>query len=172
VGSTFVATLPRSLVAVKRSSSSTTTRLNIKLARKVLRERPGYEVHSAGDATTAFAQLELVRPRLIIMDLRLPGMDGFELAQKIQARPALQPHPIIAMTASGFADDEQRARLAGCDDYMEAVRDRTLDLHDRALRELDQPIETRETSGCSACTAASIHFTGRRDPSPRSRARA
>jgi two-component system cell cycle response regulator DivK len=91
--------------------------LNVKLARKVL-ENAGYEVHSAGDAMTTFAQLELVRPRLIIMDLRLPGMDGFELAQKIKQDPRYGDIPIVAMTASDFADDERRARLAGCDDYI------------------------------------------------------
>jgi len=91
--------------------------LNVKLARAVL-ENAGYEVHSAGDATTAFAQLELVRPRLIIMDLKLPGMDGFELARAIKDDPRYNDIPIIAMTASGLTRDEQRARLAGCDDYV------------------------------------------------------
>jgi two-component system cell cycle response regulator DivK len=91
--------------------------LNLKLARAVL-VNAGYEVHCAGDATTAFAQLELVRPHLIVMDLRLPGMDGFELAHKIKHDARYSDIPIIAMTASGFASDEQRARLAGCDDYI------------------------------------------------------
>jgi len=91
--------------------------LNVKLARAVL-ENAGYEVHSAGDATTAFAQLELVRPRLIIMDLNLPGMDGFELARKIKHDARYSDIPIIAMTASDLARDEEEARLAGCDDYI------------------------------------------------------
>lgn len=91
--------------------------LNVKLARAVL-ENAGYEVHTAGDATTAFAQLELLRPRLIIMDLKLPGMDGFELAHRIKHDARYSDIPIIAMTASGLARDEERARLAGCDDFI------------------------------------------------------
>jgi two-component system cell cycle response regulator DivK len=91
--------------------------LNVKLARAVL-VNAGYKVHSAGDAAAAFAQLARVRPRLIIMDLKLPGMDGFELAHKIKHDPRYSDIPIIAMTASGLTHDEQRARLAGCDDYI------------------------------------------------------
>jgi two-component system cell cycle response regulator DivK len=91
--------------------------LNIKLARAVL-AHAGYEVHSAADAATAFAQLEVARPQLIIMDLMLPDMDGCELARKIKHDARYSDIPIIAMTASDLADDEERARLAGCDDYI------------------------------------------------------
>jgi two-component system, cell cycle response regulator DivK len=91
--------------------------LNVKLARAVL-QNAGYKVLSAGDATTALALLERVRPRLIIMDLKLPGMDGFELAHKIRHDPRYSDIPIIAMTASDLVRDEERARLAGCDDYI------------------------------------------------------
>jgi len=91
--------------------------MNVRLARAVL-ETAGYEVQSAGDSTSAFAQLERLRPRLIILDLKLPGMDGFELAHKIKHDARYSDIPIIAMTASGLVRDEERARLAGCDDFI------------------------------------------------------
>lgn len=82
--------------------------LNVKLARAVL-VHAGYEVHTACDATTALAQLEIVRPRLIILDLMLPGIDGFELARRIKLDARFSAIPIIAMTASGLGRDEERA---------------------------------------------------------------
>jgi CheY-like chemotaxis protein len=92
--------------------------LNVKLARAVL-VLAGYEVRSACDATTMFAQLEAALPHLIIMDLMLPDIDGFELARQLKRDPRFADIPIIAMTASGLLQDEERARLVGCDGFLE-----------------------------------------------------
>ena len=91
--------------------------LNIKLARTVL-VKAGYVVHIASDAPTTLAQLELVVPQLIILDLLLPDIDGFELARQLKDDVRYRDIPIIAMTASGLVRDEERARLAGCEAYL------------------------------------------------------
>ena len=91
--------------------------LNVKLARTVL-VHAGYVVFDAYDALSALKQLEEVHPRIIIMDLLLPGMDGFELARLLKHDARYRDIPIIAMTASGLARDEERARLVGCESYM------------------------------------------------------
>jgi CheY-like chemotaxis protein len=91
--------------------------LNVKLARSVL-VHAGYTVYDAYDALSALKQLEVVLPRLIIMDLLLPGMDGFELARLLKHDERYRTIPIIAMTASGLARDEERARLVGCESYL------------------------------------------------------
>ena len=56
-------------------------------------------------------------PDLILMDLSLPVMDGWEATRQIKADPATQSIPVIALTAHAMAGDEQKAREAGCDDY-------------------------------------------------------
>ncbi len=75
-------------------------------------------MRTAADAAAAFASLAEVRPRLILMDLQLPGMDGLELTRRIKADPATADIPIIAVTAFAMAGDEERARAAGCDGYV------------------------------------------------------
>jgi two-component system cell cycle response regulator DivK len=56
-------------------------------------------------------------PDLILMDLSLPVMDGWEATRRIKANAATQSIPVIALTAHAMAGDEQKAREAGCDDY-------------------------------------------------------
>lgn len=91
--------------------------VNIKLARAVL-VRAGYVVHVAADAHAALASLEHLPPQLIITDLELPGVSGFELVARLKRDERYRRIPVIAMTASGLPDDEVRARGAGCDAYL------------------------------------------------------
>jgi len=93
------------------------TPANLRLAEFLL-VRAGFDVRTAQDAADAWAQIEAARPALVLMDLQLPGVDGFTLTGQIKARPDLHWIPIIAMTAYAMAGDEARAREAGCDGYI------------------------------------------------------
>jgi len=90
---------------------------NLKLARVVL-ERAGYEIRTAADAEEALAALDVFRPRLILMDLQMPGMDGFELTRRLKADPARSGIVVVALTAYAMRGDEEKAREAGCDGYL------------------------------------------------------
>ena len=90
---------------------------NLKLAR-VLLSGEGYEVRTAGDAEQALELLESFRPRLILMDLQLPGMDGLELTRRLKADPTRRDIAVIALTAYAMTGDEEKARAAGCDGYV------------------------------------------------------
>lgn len=99
--------------------------VNLKLARVIL-EASGYEVHTAGDAEQALQALQQFRPRLILMDLQLPGMDGLELTRRLKADPATADIPVVALTAYAMVGDAERARAAGCDDYITKPLERKL----------------------------------------------
>jgi len=90
---------------------------NLRLARLLLAGE-GYEVRTAGDAVEALAVLETFRPRLIVMDLQMPGMDGFDLTRRLKANPATREIVILALTAYAMRGDEEKARAAGCDAYV------------------------------------------------------
>jgi len=90
---------------------------NLKLAR-VLLTGEGYEVRTAADAEEALSVLKGFSPRLILMDLQMPGMDGFELTRRLKADPATRGIVILALTAYAMKGDEERARAAGCDGYV------------------------------------------------------
>lgn len=78
----------------------------------------GYDVRSAADAREALAILDAFEPRLIMMDIQLPGMDGLELTRNLKADPRKRHILIIALTAYAMKGDEERARQAGCDGYV------------------------------------------------------
>jgi two-component system cell cycle response regulator DivK len=90
---------------------------NLKLA-KVILATEGYEVQTAIDAEDALRILDWFTPRLILMDLQLPRMDGLELARRLKADPARREIIIIALTAYAMKGDDQKAFTAGCDGYM------------------------------------------------------
>jgi CheY-like chemotaxis protein len=90
---------------------------NLKLAR-VLLASEGYEVRTAADAEEALAVLKAFRPRLILMDIQLPGMDGLELTRRLKADPAMRGIVILGLTAYAMKGDEERILAAGCDGYV------------------------------------------------------
>jgi CheY-like chemotaxis protein len=90
---------------------------NLKLAR-VLLAAEGYEVRTAEDAAQALAVLRDFHPRLILMDIQLPGMDGLALTRRLKADPATRDILIIALTAYAMKGDDERAMAAGCDGYV------------------------------------------------------
>jgi len=80
-------------------------------------ERKGFEVVIAVDGQAGIDIASSATPDIILMDLSLPVIDGWEATRKIKADPATQPIPVIALTAHAMAGDEQKALEAGCDDY-------------------------------------------------------
>jgi two-component system cell cycle response regulator DivK len=91
--------------------------LNLKLAR-VLLSGEGYEVRTACDAEEALAVLRQFQPRLILMDIQLPGMDGLALTRKLKAEPATRDVVVVGLTAYAMKGDRERALAAGCDGYI------------------------------------------------------
>jgi CheY-like chemotaxis protein len=108
---------------------------NMKLVSFLLSHR-GYAVLSAASAAEALRILQTSRPRLILMDLQMPGIDGFELTRRLKADPATRDIAIVAVTAYAMQGDEARARAAGCDGY------------------LTKPIDTRALPGLVAAYLA------------------
>jgi len=90
---------------------------NAKLAR-VLLAAEGYEVRTASDAREALAILETFDPRVILMDIQMPGMDGLELTARLKQDPRRAGTAIIALTAYAMKGDRERVLAAGCDDYV------------------------------------------------------
>jgi CheY-like chemotaxis protein len=80
-------------------------------------ERKGFEVVIAVDGQAGIDMASSSNPDLILMDLSLPVIDGWEATRQIKANPATQSTPIIALTAHAMAGDEHKALEAGCDDY-------------------------------------------------------
>jgi CheY-like chemotaxis protein len=99
--------------------------MNLTLLQAMLTAR-GYAVRTAGGGQEALVTLEQTRPRLILMDLQMPGIDGFELTRRLKADITMREIPIIAVTAFAMSGDEARARAAGCDDYVSKPIDRRL----------------------------------------------
>jgi len=85
------------------------------LARRL--QRRGYDVIMAVDGQQGIAMAQSELPDLILMDLNLPDVDGWEATQILKRTPKTQAIPIMAMTAHAIAGDQERALQAGCDDY-------------------------------------------------------
>jgi two-component system cell cycle response regulator DivK len=90
---------------------------NRRIVVKVL-SMEGYETLEAADGRSALAVARREHPDLIIMDLAIPGMDGWEASRRLKADPQTADIPIIALTAFAMRGDEERAREAGCDGYL------------------------------------------------------
>jgi CheY-like chemotaxis protein len=103
--------------------------LNLKLARLLLGTE-GYQVRTAEHAPAALAALEAFHPRMILMDIQLPGMDGLELTRLLRADPVYDDVIILAVSAFAMRADVERARDAGCNDFV------TKPLDTRSLPEL------------------------------------
>jgi CheY-like chemotaxis protein len=85
------------------------------LSRRLLRR--GFEVVMAVDGGQAVTMAEGERPDLILMDMSLPVMDGWEATRRVKAAEATGHIPIIALTAHAMSGDREKALGAGCDDY-------------------------------------------------------
>jgi CheY-like chemotaxis protein len=80
-------------------------------------ERRGYRVFVAVDGKQGLEMASSESPDLILMDMSLPEMDGWEAARRLKTDPSLSRIPLIALTAHAMAGDREKAMRAGCDDY-------------------------------------------------------
>jgi CheY-like chemotaxis protein len=87
------------------------------LVRTVLENR-GYEVFEASDGIEALDSAHRLHPDLIILDLHMPGLDGFGVIKELRLNPYFATVPIVALTASAMQGDRQRALLAGFTGYI------------------------------------------------------
>jgi CheY-like chemotaxis protein len=85
---------------------------------QILLESEGFEVRMAEDAIQAIDLLRSYRPKLILMDIQMPGMDGLELTRKLRRDVQFENVMIVALTAYAMRGDEEAARSAGCDGYI------------------------------------------------------
>jgi len=100
--------------------------LNRDLLVQILEEEEKYDILTAADGAAGVELAEREHPDLILMDLSLPVIDGWEATRLIKANAALQHIPIIALTAHAMAGDEEKARASGCDDYISKPIDEDL----------------------------------------------
>src|ERR1700754_669021 len=91
--------------------------LNLKLIRLALTHE-GFDVRTAERGEDALEMLSTYRPRLILADIQMPGMDGFELTRKVKARPETNAIRVVALTACDTDEYRQQALQAGFEDYI------------------------------------------------------
>jgi two-component system, cell cycle response regulator DivK len=78
----------------------------------------GYEMLEAADGEAGVAKAQSDRPDLILMDIQLPVLDGYEATRRIKTDPSLKATPVIAVSSFAMKGDEEKARAAGCDHYV------------------------------------------------------
>jgi len=98
--------------------------VNLELVAEVL-ELEGYQIATAETAEVGLRLAAAERPALIVMDLNLPGITGYEATRTLKADPVTAGIPVVALTAQAMRGDEQKAREAGCDAYLTKPLDAT-----------------------------------------------
>lgn len=86
---------------------------------RFLLERSGFEVLAAPDGPAGIALASENTPDVILLDIQLPGMDGYEVARALRAIPSLDSTPIVAVTSYAMVGDRERCLAAGCTGYIE-----------------------------------------------------
>lgn len=84
-----------------------------------LLSRHGYHVVSAGDGVEGIAMALSLRPDLILLDIQLPRMHGYDVARALRELPELQQVPIVAVTSYAMSGDREKSLAAGCNGYIE-----------------------------------------------------
>jgi two-component system, cell cycle response regulator DivK len=90
---------------------------NRRILRDLLSSR-GYDLVEAEDGEQALAMAEDWRPALILMDVQIPLLDGFEVTRRLKANPVLRAIPVVVVTSYALSGDESKARAAGCNAYV------------------------------------------------------
>ena len=103
----------------------------------------GYQVIEACDGLEALARARAELPDLILMDLSLPHLDGWEATRQLKGDPATLAIPVVALTAFAMRGDEEQARAAGCDDYLSKP------VRPAAIREVARKYTNRTMPGVS-----------------------
>jgi len=104
----------------------------------------GYEILSARDGAVGIAMAAAEQPDLILMDLNLPEIDGWEATRRLKADPSTRDIPIIALSAHAMAGDREKALATGCDDF-----DTKPIEFDRLLAKVEQALAARESGSGS-----------------------
>ena len=97
-----------------------------------------YEIVSAPDGAVGIAMAAAERPDLILMDLNLPEIDGWEATRRLKADPATRDIPIIALSAHAMAGDREKAIATGCDDFETKPIE-----FDRLLAKIEQALDAK-----------------------------
>ena len=116
--------------------------LNVKLARTVL-EAHKYQIVVAEDGYKALKLLDDMHPKLILMDIQLPGIDGIEVSRQIKANPATSDITIVAVTAYALKGYEEKAKEVGCVGFITKPIN-TSKLAQDVRRYLDEAASTRQ----------------------------
>jgi len=85
------------------------------LSRRLIRQ--GYQVVMAQDGERAVSMVSEENPDIVLMDMSLPVLDGWEATRRLKSNPATRDIPVIALTAHAMAADKEKAMAAGCNDY-------------------------------------------------------
>jgi two-component system, cell cycle response regulator DivK len=91
---------------------------NLYLVRFIL-EKNGYQVHAAMDGQAGIDMANQLKPDLILLDIQLPVMDGYAVAQNLRLNPQLSSIPIVAVTSHAMVGDREKAMQVGCNGYIE-----------------------------------------------------
>ena len=137
------------------------------LSRRLVRH--GFEVLVAVDGLQGVAMATSTKPDLVLMDMSLPGIDGWEATRRIKADPATRGLPVIALTAHAMSDDRAKALAAGCDEFDTKPVDlprllgkvQALLGGGAAARADDHSKVTTGASGLTAAVATSVHASPR-----------
>jgi len=85
------------------------------LSRRLIKR--GYQIETAADGAQGIARAQQLRPDLILMDMSLPEVDGWEAVRRLKAEDSTRSIPVIALTSHAMAGDREKALAAGCDEY-------------------------------------------------------
>ncbi len=107
-----------------------------------LLEQRGHQVVEATGGAEGIELAHQVRPELILLDIQLPGMDGYTVARILRQNPALQDVPIVAVTSYAMVGDRERALEAGCNGYIEKPIN-----PDTFVDEIEQHLDSRCPGG-------------------------
>lgn len=105
----------------------------------------GHEIRTVGDGFAGLRAAEEYLPHVVLLDIGLPGMDGYEVARRLRALPLLEPPRMITVSGNGLEEDFQRSRAVGCDRHLV----KPVDLMDLRLMLAQYAEQVRRVRGVS-----------------------